>query len=166
MNQHVKKAFLGTSAAALLFSAGCGKDDGEEDLIIGEWGVEESNYNDRLLGNTITYNYTMVFGADGSWGECYEYLSDGVSQYKYCYQDGTWQWKTLNQELTLTINNQAGRANGTSGSFTVTGEVVEIDGDSFVMDLEADFDGDGVADASATWTGTKVGDGISNWGEQ
>ena len=164
MNKHIQKALLGTSAAAIALATSCG-DDEVADKLVGEWDLDIQSSNARLFGQepTFEYIYTWNFKSDGTFGECYEYLYNGVSQYKGCYQVGDWNWVKKNQVAEWNFPNSGKRFEGSSLE-KLTVRFTEFDGDSFEATLEADYDNDGEVDASATATGTRVGD-EQEWSE-
>lgn len=152
MNKHVKKAFLSTSAGALLLGTACGDDDNDaRDLLVGEWDMDiQIDSQNSRFGQTYSYIDTYLFQADGTFGFCYEYFEDNVSQYKYCYQIGDWEWQSRNVSAVWTYDIFDADVIVTS---------LEFDGDSFEGDVEIDYYFDGTIDLTGTVSGTKVGDG-------
>lgn len=158
MNKHIQKALLGTSAAALAFATSCGGDDANPDLLVGEWSFEDQNGGPaRLFGGVYSYAYTFNFASDGYFGYCGEYFIDGVSQDKYCYKNGEWEWVEKNKSAKLIGASGARRLDG--GPYDIIFTFAELDGDSFLAVIGADSDSDGEMDYVYTAIqATRIGD--------
>lgn len=155
MNKYIQRALLGTSAAALAFSSGCGEDEGP-DLLVGEWTIEYDSYEyvppaianlfkgPSLRSETLYESYyTFNIKSDGTIGNCGHYFIDGEEVEGYCYQDldTEWSWVKKNKVMELTYADL-------EAPESVTFTFAELDGDSFAAIIDVDEDGDGEIEAT------------------
>lgn len=164
MNKYIQRALLGTSAAALAFSTGCGEDEAP-DLLVGEWTIEydSEEYTPPAIANLFKGSnlrsetlyesyYTINFKSDGTMGNCGHYLIDGEEVEGGCNQDTDveWSWVKKNKTLELTFSDPEAPE---SVMFTFA----ELDGDSFAAIIDVDYDGDGEIDYSSAIRAERYG---------
>ena len=171
MNKYIQKALLGTSAAALAFSVGCGEDEAP-DLLVGEWTIEYDSYEytppaianlfkgSSLRSETLYEGYyTINFKSDGTLGNCYHSFEDGVEVYGGCYQDieSEWSWVKKNKAMELTFSS-------VEAPESVMFTFAELDGDSFAAIIDVDYDGDGEIEYSSAIRAERYGN-EADWDE-